>query len=134
MAREHLNFHGTSKVAIDFGTMLDAINADNLFGGINPVENAVVADAELAGFGQIIGHSNEPAMHHAGGVIREPLDFAFHAHADSGVQPGELGVGLAAYFDLLGHGWTRLDTAGGGVSKACIYRPRLRAPPRAIRR
>jgi hypothetical protein len=49
-------------------------------------------------------HADEPAMHHVGGVIREPLDFAFHARADGRVQPGELRVGFAAYFDLVGHG------------------------------
>jgi len=121
-------------MTIDFGTVLEAVNAGNLYCGINPIKDAIIAHAELAESGQVFRHTDEPTMNHASGIVREPLDFTFHAHADSGVQPGELGVGLAAYFDLLGHGWTRLDTAGGGVSKACIYRPRLRAPPRAIRR
>ena len=52
---------------------------------------------------------NLPAYRRAGDepcqrIVREPLDFAFHARADSGVQPGELSVGVAAYFDLVGHG------------------------------
>jgi hypothetical protein len=100
-------FADNLKVAIDFGTVLDAVNADNLFGGINPVEDAVIAHAELAEFGQIVGHADKPAMHHASGIIREPLDFALHARADGAVQPGKLRVGLAAYFDLVGHGWWR---------------------------
>ena len=104
---DHLNFHGNLELPIDFGTVLDAVNADELFCRINPVEDAVVADAELAESRQIHRHPDEPAMHHAGGVFREPLDFAFHARADGGVQPGELRVGLAAYFDLAGHSWWR---------------------------
>src|SRR5438128_1231016 len=102
MAR--LNFHGNSELTIDFGTVLDAVNADELFCRINPVKDAVIANAELAESGQILWHSDEPAMHHAGGILREPLDFAFHARAKGGVQPCELRVGLAAYFDLVGHG------------------------------
>src|SRR5450756_1333925 len=102
---DHSNFHGNLELPIDFGTVLDAVNADELFCRINPVEDAVVADAELAESRQIHRHPDEPAMHHAGGAFREPLDFAFHARADGGVQPGELRVGLAAYFDLVGHGW-----------------------------
>ncbi len=42
-------------------------------------------------------------MHHASGIFREPLDFAFHTLANGSVQPGELSVGLATYFDLVGH-------------------------------
>jgi len=95
-------------MTIDFGTVLEAVNAGNLYCGINPIKDAIIAHAELAESGQVFRHTDEPTMNHASGIVREPLDFAFHAHADSGVQPGELGVGLAAYFDLLGHGWTRL--------------------------
>jgi hypothetical protein len=104
---ERLNFHGRSEFAIDFGTVLDAVNAGNLFCGLNPIENAVIAHAELAESGQIHRHSNEPTMNHASGIVREPLDFALHARADSDVQPGELSDGFAAYFDLVGHGWWR---------------------------
>jgi hypothetical protein len=102
-----LNFHVNLEMTIDFGTVLDAVNADNFFCGINPIENSVIAHPQLAESGQILRHSNEPTMHHASGIVREPLDFALHARADSGVQPGELSVGLAAYFDLVGHGWWR---------------------------
>ena len=102
---ERLNFHGRSEFAIDFGTVLDAVNADQLFCGINPIEDAVIAHAELAESGQIFRHPDEPTMHHASGIVREPLDFAFHARADGGVQPGKLGIGLAAYFDSVGQGW-----------------------------
>ena len=104
---ERLNFHGRSEFAIDFGTVLDAVNAGNLFCGLNPIENAVIAHAELAEFGQIVRHTDEPAMHHARGIVREPLDFALHAFADGSIQPGKLSVGFAAYFDLVGHGWWR---------------------------
>ena len=86
---DRLRFQGNLQMTIDFGTVLDA----------------VIAHAELAESGQIRRHADEPAMHHASGVVREPLDFAFHSRADGGVQPGELRVGLAAYFDLVGHGW-----------------------------
>ena len=92
---------------IDFGTVLDAVNADELFGRINPVEDPVVANAELAESCQIRRHADEAAMHHAGGVFREPVDFAFHARAHDCIQPGELRVGLTAYFDLVGQGWWR---------------------------
>jgi hypothetical protein len=91
-------------MAIYFGTVLNAINADELFCGINPVETAVIAYAELAESGQIHRHTHEPAMYHASGIVREPLDFAFHTRADGGVKLGELRVGPAAYFDLVGHG------------------------------
>ena len=30
-----------------------------------------------------------------------------HALADGAIQPGQLSVGFAAYFDLAGHGWWR---------------------------
>lgn len=100
-------FYGNLEVAVDFGTGLDAVNANNLFCGINPIEDAIIAHAELAESGQIVRHTDEPTMHHASGIVREPLDFALHARADGAVQPGELGVGLAAYFDLVGHGWCR---------------------------
>ena len=43
-------------------------------------------------------------MYHASGIVREPFDFAFHPRADGGIQPGELCVGFAAYFDLVGQG------------------------------
>ena len=92
-------------MTIDFGTVLDAVNADEFFCGINPIKDAVIAHTELAESGQIFRHADEPTMNHASGIIRKPLDFAFHARADGGVQPGELIVGLAAYFDLVGHGW-----------------------------
>ena len=35
------------ELAIDFGAVLDAVNADESFGGVNRVENPVVADAEF---------------------------------------------------------------------------------------
>jgi len=37
-----------SKLAIDFGAVLNPINANNLFGVIDPVENSPVADAHFA--------------------------------------------------------------------------------------
>jgi hypothetical protein len=76
--------------------VLDAVNAEELFGRVNPVEYPVIANAELAEFGQIRRHADEPAMHHAGRVFRELVDFAFHARAHDCVQPGKLRVGLAA--------------------------------------
>ena len=42
-------FHNfRSKVAINFGAMLDAIDADEGLSGIHPVKNPLVADAEFA--------------------------------------------------------------------------------------
>ena len=87
--------------------MLDAVNPDHLFCGINPIDDAVIAHAEFAESGQIFRHTNKPTVNHVRGILREPLDFALHASTDSGVQPGKLGVGLAAYFDLVGQGWWR---------------------------
>jgi len=52
-------------MAIDFGTVLDAVNTDNLFCGINPIKDAIIAHAELAESGQIFRHTDEPAMNHA---------------------------------------------------------------------
>jgi hypothetical protein len=95
------------EMTIDFGTVLDAVNTDNLLSGINPIKNAIISNAELAESGQIHRHAHEPTMHHASGIVREPLDFAFHARPDGGVQPGDLRVGGSAYFDLVGHGWWR---------------------------
>jgi hypothetical protein len=83
MAR--LYFHSNLEMAINFGTVLDAVNTDNLFCGINPIEDAIITHAELAESGQIHRHTDEPAMHHASGIVREPLDFALHARADGGV-------------------------------------------------
>ena len=79
LTMDRLSFYGNLEMAINFRAVLDAVNADKLFCGIDPVKNAIV----------------------------EPLDFAFHARADGGVQTGELRVGLAAYFDLVAHGWWR---------------------------
>lgn len=87
--------------------MLDAVKADNLFCGLNPIEDAVIAHTEFAESGQILRHTDKPTMSHASGIVREPLNFALHARADGGVQPGKLGVGFAAYFDLVGPGWWR---------------------------
>jgi hypothetical protein len=38
----------SSEMAIDFGPVLDAVNADELFRRINPVEDAVIAHAQFA--------------------------------------------------------------------------------------
>ena len=83
--------------------MLDAVNADELFCRINPVEDAVIAHAEFAKPGQILRHADKPAMNHTAGIFRKPLDFALHAGAHAGVQHGELRLSLAAYFDFVGH-------------------------------
>jgi hypothetical protein len=79
-----------SELAIDFGAVLDAVNANEFFGGINPIENAVVADAELAESRQIFRHPHKSAMHHAGSVGGKPLNLALHARANGGVQRGKL--------------------------------------------
>ena len=92
-----------SKIAINFRTMLNPINADDFFAMINPVENPPVADAEFAETGQIIGHSDEPPMDHHGGIFREPENFAFDTRADGGVEFGQLRVRARTYFDPVGH-------------------------------
>jgi hypothetical protein len=72
---------GNSVFAVNFGTVLDAVNADPLLCGIKPIKDSVIAHAELAESGQIFRHANEPTMNHASGIVREPLDFALHALA-----------------------------------------------------
>ena len=84
--------------------MLNAIDADDFFAMINPVENPPIADTQLAKAGQIIGHPDEAAMDHDGGVVREPENLAFNTGADVGVKSGQLGVRARAYFDPVGHG------------------------------
>ena len=55
--------------------MLDAVNANEFFGGINPVENAVVADAEFAESRQVLRHADEPAtMVNASRMLRPGAD------------------------------------------------------------
>ena len=102
-----LAIRGNSEFAVNFGTVLEAVNADQLFCGINPIKDAVIGHAELAEPGQIFRHTDKPAMNHASGIVRESLDFALYALADGGIQPGKLSVGFASYFDLVGHGWWR---------------------------
>ena len=91
-------------MAIDFRTGLDAVDADQLLGGIMPIEDSIVANAKLAQAGQIFRHPNQPPMHHDGGIFGKPLDFALDTRANGGIQIVELRVGLAAYFDPVGHG------------------------------
>ena len=45
-------FHKRSELAIDFGAVLDAVDPDESLRGINPVEDAPVADAEFAQIGR----------------------------------------------------------------------------------
>jgi hypothetical protein len=97
-------FQMNSESAIDFGTMLDAVNTNKFSGGINPVEDTVIAHPEFAESRQILRHPHEPPMHHGGGVLRQPLNLTFDACANRSVQSSELRVGFAAYFDLVGHG------------------------------
>ena len=94
----------TSKFAIDFRAMLDAANADKFSRRIIPIQNTIIADTEFSQTTQVCRHADEPAMHHKRGIFSKPLDFAFNAHTESGVQFGELRIGPAAYFDPVGHG------------------------------
>ena len=98
------SFPAQSEPAIDFGAVLDAVDANEFFRGIHPVEDAVIAHAEFAQARQILGHSHEPPVNHAGGILSEPLNLAFDADAHRGIQSGELRIRFAAYFDLVGHG------------------------------
>ena len=88
---------------IDFGAVLNPVDADNFFAMINPLENPPVADAEFAETGQVFGHSNEPPVNHDGGVFRQPENFTFDACADCGVEFNQLRVCARAYFDPVGH-------------------------------
>ena len=107
LGMERFSIYANLDLPIHFRTVLDAVDADNLFCGINPVEDTVIAHAEFTESGQIHRHADEPTMHHASGIVREPLDFAFHARADGNVQLGKLSIGLVSYFDLVGQGWWR---------------------------
>ena len=48
-----------SDIAIDFGAVLDAVDADQSLRGIDSVEDAPVADAEFAQARKFVRHSNE---------------------------------------------------------------------------
>ena len=48
MVNGSLEFICNSELTIDFGTVLDAVNADEFFCRINPIEDAVISHAELA--------------------------------------------------------------------------------------
>jgi hypothetical protein len=61
--------------------MADSINAEKFLIVINPVENAIVADAQFTKTGEVVGHSGEPPMNHRLGVFGKPLDLAFDARA-----------------------------------------------------
>ena len=91
------------EIAIDFGAVLDAVDADESLRGINPVEDAPVADAEFAQARKFVRHSDETPVNDGGGVFREPRDLALDACADSGVERGKLRIGLGTYFDSVGH-------------------------------
>jgi len=42
-------------------------------------------------------------MNHGSSVFCQPDDFAFNRCADSGIEFGQLNIGLRAYFDAVGH-------------------------------
>ena len=81
-----------------------AVDADESLRGIDPVEDAPVADAEFAQARKFVRHSDETPMNDGGGVFREPKNLAFDTCADGGVECGQLSVSLRAYFDPVGHG------------------------------
>ena len=91
------------EIAIDFGAVLDAVDADESLRGIDPVEDAPVADTEFAQARKFVRHSDETPVNDGGGVFREPGNFAFDAGADGGVERGQLSVSLRTYFDSIGH-------------------------------
>ena len=82
-----------SEIAIDFGAVLDAVDADEGLWMIDPVEDAPVAHAQFAKTGEVVRHSDQSAMHHGGCVFRQPKDFAFDTRADGGVEFAELHLG-----------------------------------------
>lgn len=92
-----------SKIAINFGAVLNSINADDFFAVINPVKDPPITNAKLAKACQIVRHSDEPAMDHHGGIFSKPKDFAFDTCADGGIEFSKLCVGSLAYFDPVGH-------------------------------
>lgn len=83
--------------------MLDAVDADDALRMIDPIEDAVVSDAELAQSRQIFRHPDQTAMHGSSRVFRQPYDLALNAGADGGIQRRELRIGLRPYFDAVGH-------------------------------
>jgi hypothetical protein len=50
------------ELPINFGTMLNAIDADDLLGMINPIENSLVAGAQFAETSELIRHAGEAPM------------------------------------------------------------------------
>ena len=84
--------------------MLDAVNPDDGLRMVNPVENAMVADAEFAKTGEVVGQTNESPVHHRRSVFREPDNLPFDTRADGRIEPGELRVSPEPYFDAVGHG------------------------------
>jgi len=54
-----------SKLSINFGAMLNAIDANNLFWVIDPIEDSPVANAEFAQASKIFRHADETTMHHS---------------------------------------------------------------------
>lgn len=95
------------EVPIDFGAVLDAVDADKGLRGIVPIKDAPVANAEFAEARKVVRHADEPPMNDSGSVFREPRDFAFDAGTDGGVERGQLHIGSRTYFDSVGHGMWR---------------------------
>ena len=91
------------EIAIDFGAMLDAVDADEGLRRIYPIEDAPVADAEVAQARKFVWHADETPVNDDGGVFSEPRDLAFDACANGGVERGKLRIGLGTYFDSVGH-------------------------------
>jgi hypothetical protein len=61
--------HLVLKIAIDFRAMLDSIKAHQLFAGIIPVKDAIIAYSQFAESAQFIRHSYEPPMQHVRGML-----------------------------------------------------------------
>lgn len=92
-----------SKLSIDFRAVLDAVNPDQRLRVIDPVNDAVVANAQFAEAGQIVRHPDEPAMDRGLRILGKPDNLALDGGADGGVQLRELRLGARAYFDAVGH-------------------------------
>jgi hypothetical protein len=52
------------KLSINFGAMLNTVDADKLLRVIDPIENSPGANPEFAQSGKVVGHADEPTVHH----------------------------------------------------------------------
>lgn len=96
-----------SEIPIDLGPVRAAVDPDQFLSVIDPIKDAVVANADFAQAFEVLGHPDQPAMDHGVRVLGKPRDLPFHARTDGGIQSRQLAVRLGPYFDGVGHAMWR---------------------------